>query len=69
MNPGAGSVALRWRMQSTFYVTVRPWPHLGIFTWVPSFWIRTILRNSLEVPVTVHREQIVKTEKTNKIQQ
>ena len=40
-NPFVGDVALRRKPQSTFLVSVRPWPHLGTHTWVP-FWIRRI---------------------------
>jgi hypothetical protein len=36
--------------QSTFCVNVRPWPHLDIHTWGPSFWIRRILGNRAEGP-------------------
>jgi len=38
-----GTVVLRMKPQSTFCVSVRPWPHSGIHIWVPSFWTRGTL--------------------------
>ena len=33
-------MVLRRKTQSTFCVSVRPWPHLGLHIGVPSFWTR-----------------------------
>jgi len=41
--PHAGSVVLRKKPQSTFCVSVRPWPHSDMHMWVPSFWTLRVL--------------------------
>jgi len=39
------NVILRRKPQSTFCVSVKPWPHSDIHIWVPSFWTLRTLEN------------------------
>jgi hypothetical protein len=43
ITPLVENAALRRKPQSTFCVSVRPWPHSGIHIWVPSLWTRRTL--------------------------
>ena len=39
-----GNEVLKRKLQSTFRVSVRPWPPLGIYIWFLSSWTQRILR-------------------------
>jgi hypothetical protein len=45
ITPPVGNVVVRRKPQSTFCVSVRPWLHSDIHSWVPSFWALRIFKN------------------------
>ena len=47
-----GNVVLRRKPQSTFCVSVRPWPHSDIHIWVPSLWTLRLSGNYVQGLVT-----------------